>query len=139
MTEPQIRRAMANCSRGDASAMTLPKDFAELDWAGRSFLGWRDVKLEQRGYLLRWRDGKPVGLLLRAADSVMSRRRAAMCLLCQSVRPSDEVTLFTARRKGDAGRRGDTVGTYMCADLACMPGDAVDARVDAFLAEVLHS
>ena len=27
--------------------------------------------------------------------------------------------MFSATRAGDAGRRGDTVGTYICADLAC--------------------
>jgi hypothetical protein len=29
------------------------------------------------------------------------------------------VSLFTARRVGEAGRKGDTVGTYICADLDC--------------------
>lgn len=129
---------MRNCSQGDANAMTLPRDFAALDWAGLTFLGWRDPKLEQRGYLLRWHGGGPIGLLLRAPDSAMSRRQAAMCLVCQAVRQADEVTLFTARRAGDAGRRGDSVGTYMCADLRCVPGEELAARVDAFLGEVLH-
>jgi hypothetical protein len=138
MTEAQIRRAMANCSRGDAAAMALPKDLAERDWPALAFLGWRDPKLDQRGYLLRWRDGRPVGLLLRAAGSSMSRGRSAMCLLCQAVRTADEVTLFTARRAGEAGRRGDTVGTYMCANLNCVPDADLAARVDAFLDEVLH-
>jgi hypothetical protein len=27
--------------------------------------------------------------------------------------------LFAARRAGSAGRAGNTVGTYICADLAC--------------------
>ena len=27
--------------------------------------------------------------------------------------------LFSARRAGPAGERGDSVGTYMCSDLAC--------------------
>ncbi len=27
--------------------------------------------------------------------------------------------MFSAVRAGDAGRRGDSVGTYICADLAC--------------------
>ena len=31
----------------------------------------------------------------------------------------DAVSLFTARRVGEAGRNGNTVGTYMCADLRC--------------------
>jgi hypothetical protein len=42
-----------------------------------------------------------------------------MCLLCQTPRSGDAVSLFTARRAGAAGRNGDTVGTYVCADLGC--------------------
>ena len=49
----------------------------------------------------------------------MSLRTSAMCLLCQTTRSGDGVSLFTARRTGAAGRNGNTVGTYMCADLAC--------------------
>jgi hypothetical protein len=30
-----------------------------------------------------------------------------------------DVALFVARRAGSAGKAGNTVGTYMCADLAC--------------------
>ena len=49
----------------------------------------------------------------------MSARRSVMCLLCRSTHPGDAVSLFTARRAGEAGRNGDTVGTYVCADLGC--------------------
>ena len=42
-----------------------------------------------------------------------------MCLLCQTGQSGDAVSLFTARRTGEAGRNCNTVGTYMCADLAC--------------------
>ncbi len=49
----------------------------------------------------------------------MSSRTTAMCLLCQTARSGDAVSLFTARRTGEAGRSGSTVGTYMCADLGC--------------------
>ena len=33
--------------------------------------------------------------------------------------PRSDVSLFTARRAGEAGRQGNTVGTYVCADLGC--------------------
>lgn len=49
----------------------------------------------------------------------MSARTTAMCLLCQTAQSADAVSLFTARRTGAAGRNGNTVGTYMCADLGC--------------------
>ena len=62
---------------------------------------------------------RPVGIAVRAADSRMSGRTAATCLLCQTTQSGDAVSLFTAKRTGQAGRNGNTVGTYMCADLAC--------------------
>jgi hypothetical protein len=49
----------------------------------------------------------------------MSARRSVMCLLCRSTQSGDAVSLFTARRAGEAGRNGNTVGTYVCADLGC--------------------
>ena len=33
--------------------------------------------------------------------------------------PAEDVGLFVAPRTGAAGRNGDTVGTYICSDLAC--------------------
>ncbi|HYN93144.1 MAG TPA: FBP domain-containing protein, partial [Pilimelia sp.] len=59
-----------------------------------------------------------------AADTRMSSGTPAMCLLCQTAQAGSDVSLFTARRAGEAGRSGNTVGTYVCADLAC----AVRAR-----------
>nr|WP_221203873.1 FBP domain-containing protein [Modestobacter versicolor] len=120
MTEAAIRRSLVNCSRSEAAALTPPRDLDELDWASLEVLGWRDPKAELRGYLVHEdADGAVVGLALRAADTRMSSRRSAMCLLCQTVRSAAEVSLFTARRTGEAGRNGNTVGTYICADLDC--------------------
>ena len=117
--EAQLRRAFVNCSRGEATAMTLPRTFADIPWDDLVVLGWRDPKAPLRGYLVVERDGRPVGLAVRAADSRMSARTAATCLLCQTTRSGSDVSLFTARRAGEAGRQGNTVGTYMCADLGC--------------------
>lgn len=119
ITEPAIRRSMANCSRSEAATMTMPADLPSLDWAAHDFLGWRDPRAPQRGYLVQWRDGAPLGLMLRAPGTRMSRARAAMCALCHYGQSADNVALFTARRTGQRGRDGNTVGTYICADLAC--------------------
>jgi hypothetical protein len=119
LTEPQVRRSFINCSQGEAKSLTLPQDFATLEWAGMELLGWRDPKAPLRGYLVVEEEGRPVGVALRAADTRMSSRTPAMCLLCQTARSGDGVSLFTARRAGEAGRNGNTVGTYMCADLGC--------------------
>ena len=119
LTEAAIRRSLVNCSRSEATAMTPPRDLADLDWPSLDVLGWRDAKAELRGYLVHEHDGAVVGIALRAADSTMSSRRAAMCFLCHEVQSAGTVSLFTARRVGQAGRNGNTVGTYICADLAC--------------------
>ncbi len=42
-----------------------------------------------------------------------------MCDLCHTLQPADQVSLFTARKAGPSGAHGDTVGTYICADLSC--------------------
>lgn len=119
LTEKQVRRSFVNCSKGEANALALPKDFDSLDWAELELLGWRDPKAPLRGYLVVEVDGEPVGIAVRAADSRMAARRSAMCMLCQTPRSADGISLFTARRTGEAGRNGNTVGTYICADLAC--------------------
>jgi hypothetical protein len=42
-----------------------------------------------------------------------------MCLFCGSAQSGADVSLFTARRVGEAGRNGNTIGQYICADLDC--------------------
>src|SRR3954452_14049931 len=133
LTEQQIRRSFLNCSRGEANAAVLPKDFAVLDWSELELLGLRDPKAPLRGYLAFEVDDEPVGIALRAADSRMSSRTAAMCLLCQTPRTGDGVSLFTAKRAGGAGRNGNTVGTYICADLGC--AQRVRTDIPAWLRE----
>jgi hypothetical protein len=119
LTDAAIRRSMVNCSRSEAAALTPPRDLDALDWAALDVLGWRDAKAELRGYLVHCHDGEPRGIALRASDTRMSSRRSAMCLLCHTVQPAASISLFTARRVGQAGRNGNTVGTYICADLDC--------------------
>ncbi len=119
LTEPQVRRSFLNCSRGEAQTLALPKDFATLEWKALELLGWRDPKVPLRGYLVVEADDEVVGIALRAAESRMSSRTTVMCLLCQTAQAGDAVSLFTARRVGEAGRNGNTVGTYICADLGC--------------------
>jgi hypothetical protein len=131
LTEPQVRRSFVNCSRGEARGLTLPRGFADLDWSGLDVLGWRDPKAPLRGYLVLDVADGPVGIAVRAADSRMSSGTAAMCLLCQTGQAGDAVSLFTARRTGEAGRNGNTVGTYICADLGC--SDRVRTEIPPWL------
>lgn len=126
LTEKQVRRSFVNCSRGEADALTLPRTFAATPWEELVVLGWRDPRAPLRGYLVVERDGRPVGVAVRAADTRMPAGTPAMCLLCQTAQAGSDVSLFTARRAGEAGRNGNTVGTYVCADLDC----ATRARED---------
>jgi hypothetical protein len=118
LTESDIRASLVNATSGDAARMTIP-GLHETVWEDREYLGWRDPRAIQRGYIVMWRDGQPVGIALRAAESRMSRGISAMCSLCRTPQPADQVSLFTAPRAGEAGRNGNSVGTYICADLAC--------------------
>jgi hypothetical protein len=131
LTEQQVRRSFVNCSQGEANGLALPKDFDTLDWAGLELLGWRDPKAPLRGYLLVESADGPLGVAVRAADTRMSSRTAVMCLLCQTAQSGDAVSLFTAKRTGVAGRNGNTVGTYICADLRC--GERVLTEIPPWL------
>jgi hypothetical protein len=131
LTEQQVRRSFVNCSQGEAKGLALPEDFVDLEWADLELLGWRDPKAPLRGYLVVDTGERPVGIAVRAADTRMSSRTAAMCLLCQTAQTGDAVSLFTAKRTGAAGRNGNTVGTYMCADLGC--ADRVRTEIPPWL------
>jgi hypothetical protein len=42
-----------------------------------------------------------------------------MCSFCHSSQPATQVRMFSAPRAGEAGRNGNTIGSYICDDLAC--------------------
>jgi hypothetical protein len=117
-TTDRIRRAMANSTKGEAARMTLPAWVRDLDLdAVDDVLGWRDPKAPERGVLLLAQDSGLVGIALRAGERGV--RAAAMCALCRTTHAPGRVELLVARRPGAAGRNGDSVGTYVCGDLAC--------------------
>jgi hypothetical protein len=118
LNESEIRSSFVNATAGEAKRMTLP-GLHEMLWDQREYLGWRDSKAPHRAYIVQWRDGKPIGLLLNAAETPMKSGFAAMCSLCSTQQPANQVSLFSAPRAGAPGREGNTVGTYICADLAC--------------------
>jgi len=118
LTEAQVRAALVNASPDEKERLALPHDFVLTDWDHLDFLAWRDPRTRGRGYMIVENGAGPVAIILRASDGG-SRGRASMCNLCHTMQPGDQVALFTARRAGDAGDRGDSVGTYICADLSC--------------------
>ena len=117
LTDAEIRQSLVNAGPVEADRMPLP-GLHEVLWAEREYLGWRDPSSPQRGYLAYWRDGRAVSLVLRASD-VRLQVGSAICSLCNTPQPAGQVTMFTAQRAGRAGERGDSVGTYICSDLAC--------------------
>ncbi len=118
LTESEIRGSFANTGGHDLEHMTFP-GLHEIVWEDREFLGWRDAHAIQRGYIVYWRAGRPVGILLKAAGSHTRPGISAMCSLCRTPLPGGQVTLFTAPRAGQAGIDGSTVGYYICSDLTC--------------------
>ncbi|MEV0387366.1 FBP domain-containing protein [Nonomuraea sp. NPDC050643] len=120
ITERDIRACFVNCSKGEAGRLNLPRGLRETPWPDLDFLGWRDPGAPERAYLVAERDGGLVGVALRAAPDVRrSFTKSTLCSVCVTPHAGTGVALFTAPRVGAAGRQGNTVGAYMCADLAC--------------------
>jgi hypothetical protein len=112
-----IRASFVNASRKEVSDLTLPPGFDTLDWDRLDYLGWRDPKSARRAYVIVPGDEGAVGILLRQAEA--SPRSRAQCSWCQDVELPNDVLFYSARRAGPDGRKGDTVGTLMCADFQC--------------------
>ncbi|MEE2524617.1 FBP domain-containing protein [Pseudarthrobacter sp. J75] len=117
----QIRSSFVNASRSEAAKLNLPQDFDSLDWENLDFLGWRDPKMPLRGYLVLPAEdgGKPTGVLLRAPEGGARKNRSVLCELCRDVFSKEDVLLWVAKRAGQSGRDGNTVGTLICADFLC--------------------
>ena len=120
LTEHDIRRSFVNASKGEAKRLDLPKDFADQPWDDLDFLGWQDPGAPGRADLIAARDERPIGISFRVAPSAARGFTArSMCSLCLTTRTGGGVALMTARRSGEAGRQGNSVGQYMCVDLDC--------------------
>ncbi|MFB4312083.1 FBP domain-containing protein [Actinomadura sp. GTD37] len=120
ITERDLRASFVNCSKGEAKRLDLPKDFADLPWDDLDFLGWQDPGAPGRAYLIAERDDSIAGISLRVtAGTARGFTSRSMCSLCLTTRTGGGVALMTARRTGDAGRQGNSVGQYMCGDLDC--------------------
>lgn len=118
VTEREIRASFVNCSKGEAKRLAIPKDLAARPWPDLDFLGWRDPAAPDRAYLVTETNNKLVGVTLRRATPPAGPRRT-MCALCLTTHSGDGVALMTARKAGKEGQQGNSVGSYLCADLAC--------------------
>lgn len=118
VTEAEIRNSLINMADDEIEAMSIP-GLHETIWGEREFLGWRDVQHSRRGYLVFWAGDQLRGIMVRAAETPMPPGRSALCALCHTQQPAPQVSLFVAPKAGEQGLRGNTVGTYLCADLSC--------------------
>lgn len=117
VTEPEIRASFVNCSKGEAKRLTVPADLARRPWDDLDFLGWNDPGAPDRNYLVTELDGDLVGVVLRAAHGRADK--PGLCAFCLTSQPGGGVRMMTAPRAGASGRQGNSVGTLLCADLAC--------------------
>jgi hypothetical protein len=119
LTEPEIRAAFVNCTKGEARRLNVPRDLAVKPWDDLDFLGWRDPQSPERAYLVARLDGQePIAVALRCPGPSPLQKKTSMCSLCLTSHTGG-VTLMVAARTGKAGQQGNTVGTYICGDLAC--------------------
>ncbi|MFI0898304.1 FBP domain-containing protein [Streptomyces sp. NPDC020983] len=123
LTDAELRASFVNCTKGEAGRISLPRDLPALPWADLDFLGWRDPGAPDRAYLVAPAGapgGRAVGLTLRAAPGARRNlMRSSLCGLCLTGHSGGGVDLLAAPLAGPAGRQGNTVALYMCADLAC--------------------
>ena len=119
LTEPRVRSCFVNLTKGEAGRMNVPRSLADVSWTDLDYLGWRDPKSPARGYLVAEVAGVVRGVALRAPDPTAGAGRKNLCSLCLTPHTGGGVGLMVASRAGRAGQQGHSVGTYICADLAC--------------------
>jgi hypothetical protein len=118
LTEQEIRAAFVNCSKGEAKRLPVPRDLADQPWNDLDFLGWRDPRSPERAYLVADVGEGPVAITLRSPAPAPGQKRSNMCSICLTTHVGG-VTLMVAPRSGKAGKQGNSVGAYICGDLAC--------------------
>ncbi|HEX4722418.1 MAG TPA: FBP domain-containing protein [Pseudonocardiaceae bacterium] len=119
VTESDIRASFVNCTKGEAKRLAVPRDLATRPWPDLDFLGWRDPAAPERAYLVVESGDGLTGVALRRATPGTGLARRSMCSLCLTTHSGDGVSLMTARKAGRAGQHGNSVGSYICSDLAC--------------------
>ncbi len=118
LTESEIRAAFLNCSKGEAKRLNLPRELAEQPWSELDFLGWRDPQAPDRAYLVTVVDDRARAVVLRSSSGAGRPPRRSICSLCVTTHTGG-VALLVAPLAGPAGRQGNSVGAYVCSDLAC--------------------
>jgi hypothetical protein len=107
-----------NCTKGEAKRLNVPRDLAAQPWDDLDFLGWRDPQAPERACLAAELDGRLAAITLRCPGPNPLQKRSNICSFCLTSHTGG-VTLMVAPRSGKAGQQGNSVGTYLCTDLAC--------------------
>ncbi|HEY9266750.1 MAG TPA: FBP domain-containing protein [Mycobacterium sp.] len=116
-TRDQILAAFRGATRSEVKKVTFAADFDAVAFGKLDYYGWADPKIPRRAYLLVDRPDGPVALLLNRA--AVKPRGRTMCTWCNDVTLIDDAVLYTVRRGGAAGRKGDTIGALICAHFGC--------------------
>ncbi|MDQ0989527.1 FBP domain-containing protein [Streptomyces sp. V3I7] len=118
LTEQEIRTAFVNCTKGEAKRLNVPRDLADRPWGDLDYLGWRDPQAPDRAYLVVELDGQRKAIALRCPSPGAAQTRRSMCTMCLTTHTGG-VSLMVAPKAGKAGQQGNSVGAYICSDLAC--------------------
>lgn len=116
LTADQIRSSFVNASKGDAKRAELP-DLTTVRWEEIDYLGWQDPRKPQLHYVVLEIDDGIVGLMLRGAGRAPTRKM--LCAWCEDIVDGVAAASFVAPLGGASGRRGNTIGTAVCADFRC--------------------
>ena len=116
--EAEIRASFVNASSLEQRTLSMPFGLDAMLWESLDYLGWVDPSAPERGYLVSETSFGMIGVVLRLPKNRPHGRRA-LCNLCWTQHPGQGALLMVARRAGKAGLNHNTVGTYICADLAC--------------------
>jgi hypothetical protein len=119
LSEREIRSSFINCTQGEAKRLHTPRGLADIAWPELNFLGWRDLSAMTRNYLVAEQGDGLIGVAFRQATHKRHFLQRNMCSLCFTTHPGSGVALVSARKAAKAGRRGDSVGLYMCTDMSC--------------------
>lgn len=117
LTESEIRASFINVA--DPARVPMPFALNALLWEHLDYVGWVDARAPEHAYLVTDVTGPVVGITLRVPRARPLRGRHGLCSLCRTQHRGSNTSLMVAPRAGEAGRNHNTVGTYMCADLAC--------------------
>lgn len=118
LTKEAVLGSFVNTTDAEQEQLTLPWWFEATLWDSLDYLGWSDPGSPERSYLVADTSFGVVGVALRLPKTRPAGRRA-LCNLCFTQHRGQGALLMVARRAGRPGRNHNTVGTYICADLAC--------------------